>query len=107
MRIGVIGAGAWGTALATVAARKGHHVALWDPAPEISTMVNREHRHPFALQDVALDPIIVGKDDPEEVAKAALLLVAVPAQSMRPALNALSQHIKPTRSLGDVLPRSP
>ena len=99
MQIGVIGAGAWGTALATVAARNGHHVALWDPAPEISAMVNREHRHPFALPNVALDPTIVGKEDLEEVATAALLLIAVPAQSMRPALDALSQHIKPRTTL--------
>ncbi len=95
MQIGVIGAGAWGTALSTVAARNGHKVALWDPAHEIAEMVNREHRHPFALKGVQLDPAIIGKRDLEETAGAAMLLVAVPAQSMRTALEGLNQYIKP------------
>ncbi len=95
MQIGVIGAGAWGTALSTVAARNGHEVALWDPVQDIAVAVNREHRHPFALKGVQLDPAIVGKGDLEETAAATILLVAVPAQSMRTALETLNHYIKP------------
>ena len=93
MQIGIIGAGAWGMALATVAARNGHKVSIWDPAREIVDTVNREHRHPFALPGITLDPKIIGKERLEEVAIERILLLAVPAQSMRSALNLVSPHI--------------
>ena len=93
MQIGIIGAGAWGMALATVAARNGHNVSIWDPAREIVDTVNREHRHPFALSGITLDPKIIGKKRLEEVAIERILLLAVPAQSMRSALNSVSPHI--------------
>ena len=94
-QIGIVGAGAWGTALATVAARNGHSVAIWDPDHEIIETINREHRHPRALEGVALDKKIVGKESVEEAARAPLVLMAVPAQSMRSAMGTLAPYVRP------------
>ncbi len=80
MQIGIIGAGAWGMALATVAARNGHTVSIWEPAREIVDTVNREHRHPFALPGITLDSKLIGKERFEEAAIEKILLIAAPAQ---------------------------
>ena len=55
MDIGILGAGAWGTALATVVARNGHTVQFWDPVRDIIDNVNSKHQHPFALPGIKLD----------------------------------------------------
>ena len=44
-RIAVIGAGAWGTALATVARRAGREVVLWALEPEVAAAVNARHEN--------------------------------------------------------------
>ena len=94
-QIGVIGAGAWGTALAIVAARNGHRVVAWDHNPDIARTINRMHKHPFALSDIDLDPNIVGIDTIDSIIECSLILAAVPAQFMRTALLLLREHVNP------------
>ena len=51
MRHAVIGAGAWGTALADVLARNGHDVVIWAFEPDVAESINREHvNHRFLAQ---------------------------------------------------------
>ena len=57
-RIGVIGGGAWGTALATVAARAGREVTLWARETDVVTAINERHENRRFLPGVALDPAI-------------------------------------------------
>ncbi len=52
MRLGVIGAGAWGTALAQVAAAGRDDVLLWALEPEVANSINAEHRNGLYLPDV-------------------------------------------------------
>ncbi|MCX8101191.1 MAG: NAD(P)-binding domain-containing protein, partial [Geminicoccaceae bacterium] len=90
-RIGILGAGAWGTALALVAARAGHRVVLVarDPAlvEEIrSTRENRRH-----LPGHRLPEAIAPDTDPAFLADTDLLLVAVPTQALRSALAPLPE----------------
>jgi glycerol-3-phosphate dehydrogenase (NAD(P)+) len=89
-RIAVIGGGAWGTALAVVAARAGAKVVLWARDPAIVAAINREHANPVYMPGIELDPGIVATAEPEAAlnsAEAALLVV--PTQFMRGVLDQL------------------
>lgn len=59
MKVSVIGAGSWGTALSQVLASNGHNVGLWARKPEVVSAINAEHRNPRYLSDVELSPNIV------------------------------------------------
>ncbi len=88
-RIAVVGAGAWGTALATVAARPGRRVTLWsrDPAEAAAMADRRENRR--SLPGVRLDASIHPTAATDALAEADLVLLVVPAQHLRAALDAL------------------
>ncbi|WP_420140671.1 NAD(P)H-dependent glycerol-3-phosphate dehydrogenase [Sphingomonas sp.] len=85
MKLGIIGGGAWGTALAQVAA-KGGEVLLWAFEPEVVGSVNDAHANPLYLPGVALDPTIRATGDLGQLADCAALLVVTPAQHMRAIL---------------------
>ena len=54
--VGVLGAGAWGTALAQVCARAGLPVTLWAREPEVVEAVNGRRENPLFLPGVQLEP---------------------------------------------------
>jgi glycerol-3-phosphate dehydrogenase (NAD(P)+) len=85
--VAVIGAGAWGTALAIHAARAGRRVALWarDPARAAALAASRENPR---LPGVALP---AGIEVTHAMPSGKILLVAVPAQHLRDILPALPQ----------------
>ena len=58
MKIGVIGAGAWGTALAQVAAANGEPVLLWAFEAEVVDAINQTRCNPLYLPDIGLSPAI-------------------------------------------------
>lgn len=80
MRIGVIGAGAWGTALAQVAATGGQDVLIWAREPDVVRGINDDHVNSVFLPGVGLSPTIRATDDLHELGQAESLLVVVPAQ---------------------------
>jgi glycerol-3-phosphate dehydrogenase (NAD(P)+) len=83
-RIGVIGGGAFGTALACVARRAGHEVVLWAREPEVAAAVNRDGANPAFLPGIPLVPGIRATNDLAVAAGGAdFLLLAPPAQHMR------------------------
>ncbi|SFN99244.1 glycerol-3-phosphate dehydrogenase (NAD(P)+) [Bradyrhizobium sp. Ghvi] len=90
--VAVIGAGAWGTALATVAARAGRNVTLWARNAEHATQIASTRDNP-RLPGVRLAPDIVVTSDLALAARADMLLVATPAQHLRGAVNMLASHI--------------
>jgi glycerol-3-phosphate dehydrogenase (NAD(P)+) len=94
-RVGVIGGGAWGTALAVVARRAGRDVKLWALEPEVVAAINAQHRNPLYLPEVALDSGIVATDDMIEAADADIILLVAPAQHVRKICATLAPHIKP------------
>jgi glycerol-3-phosphate dehydrogenase (NAD(P)+) len=85
MKLGVIGAGAWGTALAQVAAQGGETL-LWARDPQLADVINRTHANEPYLPGAALDPAIVATSDLDELGSCAALLVVTPAQHMRAIL---------------------
>jgi glycerol-3-phosphate dehydrogenase (NAD(P)+) len=90
--IAVIGAGAWGTALANCAARAGREVTLWarDPAAIAAIMSKRESPR---LPGVTLDERIAATGALADVARADAVLLVVPAQDLRTAAIALGSQI--------------
>lgn len=88
MTIGVLGAGAWGTALAQTAAAAGNEVLLWAREAEVVEAVNAEHANPLFLPDIALSPAIRATADPMALEGCDALLVVTPAQHLRTALTA-------------------
>jgi glycerol-3-phosphate dehydrogenase (NAD(P)+) len=90
-RVAVIGAGAWGTALAQTARRAGCAVTLWAREPEVVTAVNRDHANPLFLPGVALEPEIRAVGElAAAVRDAEAVLLAVPAQHLRTMTAALA-----------------
>jgi glycerol-3-phosphate dehydrogenase (NAD(P)+) len=89
MRIGVVGAGAWGTALAQVAAADGEPVALWAREPEVVEAVNSAHENPIFLKGLALSPSIRASSDLADLTTCEALLVVSPAQHLRAVLGGL------------------
>ncbi|WP_114227468.1 MULTISPECIES: NAD(P)H-dependent glycerol-3-phosphate dehydrogenase [Sphingomonas] len=86
MKVGVIGGGAWGTALAQVAAAKGEPVLLWAREPEVVESVNARHENSLFLPGRALSPAIRATADLADLADCAAWLVVTPAQHMRSVL---------------------
>lgn len=96
MRLAIIGAGAWGTALAMVARRAGCPVSLWARDPQIVTAINNKSENPFYLPGVMLDPAITCTSDlGAAVAAADAALLVVPAQFLRDVLESLRDHAPP------------
>jgi glycerol-3-phosphate dehydrogenase (NAD(P)+) len=93
--IGVIGGGAWGTALAQVAAAGSEDVLLWAREPEVVESVNQTHENCLFLSGVPLNPGIRATARLDEVAGCDALLVVTPAQHMRAVLSALPQTEAP------------
>jgi len=92
-RIGIIGGGAWGTALALTARRAGRHVTLWAREAEVVAAINRDHVNPLFLPGIALDPEIRATADLAEAAAADLLLLVAPAQHLRALAGALAAQV--------------
>lgn len=89
-RLCLLGAGAWGTALAVQAARGGSPVALWARNPARAEEIERTRENVRYLPGARLAPgIRVTADAAEALDGAALVLVAVPSQFMRAVLGAL------------------
>ncbi|KPF70194.1 glycerol-3-phosphate dehydrogenase [alpha proteobacterium AAP81b] len=86
MTVGVIGGGAWGTALAQMVARGGEDVILWALEPDVVRAVNDLHQNPLYLPGIRLDGRIRATGTTGDLARADLWLVAVPAQFLRAVL---------------------
>lgn len=91
---GVIGGGAWGTALAQVCARAGLGVTLQAREAEVVEAINARHENPLFLPGVALDPAIDATTELEDLTACDLILAVAPAQYMRPTLAALAPHVR-------------
>jgi glycerol-3-phosphate dehydrogenase (NAD(P)+) len=69
VKIGVLGAGAWGTAIAKVLAEKQHAVDLWCHEPDLAAAINEIHTNSAYLPGVQLPPLVRGSKDLAETAE--------------------------------------
>jgi glycerol-3-phosphate dehydrogenase (NAD(P)+) len=86
---GVVGAGAWGTALAQLCARAGLDVTLWTREPALARSLAETGRNDLYLPGVALAPAICATSDLADLSSADLILATTPAQHMRGVLAGL------------------
>lgn len=80
--VGVIGGGAWGSALAQMLASDGGPVRLWAFEADVVAAINRDHANPRFLAGVPLSPLIHATGRLADLADCSLLLAVVPAQHM-------------------------
>ncbi len=88
-RIAVIGAGAWGTALARIASRPSRQIVLWTRDPAQAAAIERERENRARLPGVGLPGEVLATADPAALHDAELVLAAVPAQRLRAVLDGL------------------
>jgi glycerol-3-phosphate dehydrogenase (NAD(P)+) len=82
--IAVVGAGAWGTALAQVLAAGGKPVTLWARDASLAARIARERRNPAYLPGISLSPdIAVTAELEQALATASLVILAVPTHGLR------------------------
>jgi glycerol-3-phosphate dehydrogenase (NAD(P)+) len=93
--VGVIGGGAWGTALAQVAASGGKETLLWAREPEVVDGINHRHENGLFLAGITLHPHIRASADLAELSGCDALLVVTPAQHTRAVLASTSLGGKP------------
>jgi glycerol-3-phosphate dehydrogenase (NAD(P)+) len=93
-RIGIVGAGAWGTALAAVAARAGADTLVWAREPEVVAAINNAHENSVFLAGIVLLPEIRATNDLGDLGDRDVLLVVTPAQALRPVLADLAPHVR-------------
>jgi glycerol-3-phosphate dehydrogenase (NAD(P)+) len=90
--VAVIGAGAWGTALAGVAARAGREVVLYARDAARAAQIASSRSNP-KLADVRLDVRVSVTSDIALAGRADIVLLATPAQNLREAVTALAPHL--------------
>ena len=95
--VGVIGAGAWGTALANAIAANGHAVTLWAREPDVVAAINRDHRNPDFLPGIALSPAVRATAILAEAAGPAAVFLAAPAQHVRAIVTPIAAALRGKR----------
>ena len=93
--VGVVGAGAWGTALAQTVCRAGRDTLIWAREPEVVAEIARSRTNAAFLPGVALDPGLQATADLAAVAARDVVLMVAPAQHVRAMGGALAPHLAP------------
>ncbi len=88
--IGIVGAGAWGTALAVTARRAGRRVVLWSHEAEVASVITAKGENPRYLRGIALDEGIRATTDLAKAAAADVVLLVTPAQHLREVCRGLA-----------------
>lgn len=95
IQMAVVGAGSWGTTIASVAAANTPTV-LWARRQEVSDAINATHRNPQYISSVDLSPALRASSSlAETVADADVVVMAVPSQGFRATLQQAAPHIRP------------
>ena len=93
--VGIIGGGAFGTAMACVVRRSGNEVRLWAREPEVVEAINAQHANPHFLAGVAMDHGIRATGDLDAAtAGADFVLMAVPSQHVREVAGAMRAGLR-------------
>ena len=96
MRVTVLGAGSWGTTVASVLCRRDHEVLLWARNPDVATEVDRRRRNEAYLPGIRLPARLRATADLERAGRhAELLVVGVPTGAFRETLENLRPHLAP------------
>lgn len=93
-KVCVIGSGAWGSALACVAARAGHEVIIWGRSQEAVSEINDSHINTKYLDGLKLEQAIVATSNIKRaVSGSDLVLLSIPTQMLSSRLDEIAQHV--------------
>ena len=95
----IIGAGAWGSALAQVIAAHKEEVTLWTRSPTLADEINATHKNKAYLGDIKLSNHINATSTLEIALESSILLMVTPAQSIRAILNDMKPLIRTDHTL--------
>lgn len=93
--VGIVGGGAWGTALASVMADIHDEVLIWAREDDVVRGINESHENTTFLAGLKLSPKIVATGDLDEMAECGALMIVTPAQHVRTTLAALPETKAP------------
>jgi glycerol-3-phosphate dehydrogenase (NAD(P)+) len=94
VRIGVVGAGSWGTALSVLLARAGHEVVLWARDPAVAEQVNRSRTNSYLPGAPIPEGVRAVSDVARAVADADLVLSVTPSQFVRDVMAAAAPAMR-------------
>jgi len=97
--IGVIGGGAWGTALAQAFSAGGRDVTIWARESEVVEAVNTNHENTVFLPGIPLDSNLTATESLSEAISKDITLLVTPAQHMRSALQSMKDEIAEGQTL--------
>jgi glycerol-3-phosphate dehydrogenase (NAD(P)+) len=101
--VGVLGGGAWGTALAQVAARAGLKPLLWARETDVVAEINAAHENRLFLPGAPLDASVRATGELAELAPCDIIFAVVPAQHLRGVLQHFAQHLRARPALPPVV----
>ena len=99
MKVTIVGAGAWGTALAMVLRRAGHETLIWARTPAIAETINRQHENPLYLPGLRLEPTIRATAEIAALGGSDVVLLVTPAQHLGTVAASLASHVADTTPL--------
>ncbi len=94
LKIGVLGGGAWGTALAQSIISSGKNVKIWAREEDIVSAINEKHENTLFLPNISLSKDLKATNSLEEICKKDILLIATPAQYIRELFKTIAPYIK-------------
>lgn len=93
-KIGVVGAGSWGTTLANVLAKKGYDVTLWVYEKDLAIRLSETHINDLFLEEITLSPNLSYTNNlPDAVRDCQIVVLVSPSQVMRHVLKQLKPHL--------------
>lgn len=93
LKIGVIGGGAWGTALAQLSAKAGSKVILWAREEKVVKKINEEHENEMFLKGVGLSNNVRATTNLSDMVGNEFIFIAVPAQFVRSVLKEVKKYL--------------
>lgn len=95
MKIGYLGAGAWGFCLASLLASKGYDVTVWTKNPNLAGLLNGHHEHPHLPGNRPLDNMIFTTDINEAIKNADMIIESVTTAGLRPVFQLIKSQVSP------------
>lgn len=94
MKIAVIGAGSWGTAVANLLAKKDYSVYLWAREQQLADYINQNHKNKYYLTDINLSNNLVSSSDFSVVlSDVSAIVLVVPSQHMRQVVRKMKPYL--------------
>lgn len=85
-KVGIIGAGGWGTAIAKLLVDNGHDVTIWSYEKEVALDINNNHQNETYLPGIVLPDDLTATDDAKKLKKSDIFVIAIPTKFLRQTL---------------------